>query len=223
MPNHSEPKTASENSAGTPPFCPSSCNSTISVIDVNLYNHKPLFKHGFAAHGNLLAALSILVRLCNHPRLLLPTAATIKKQQQQRERRTPSKTPSKAPTVPTEIPFQNSDDEALEEGYGYAQLVAQLPLPLQQQLQHHISPELIAQHGAKVLFPRPCAAVAVFLHPQPPPRPPTCPSPKNNPCCPKVGKSHSTRAAGVSAAVAAPFPSRSGASHSYILPVTRHA
>jgi hypothetical protein len=73
-------------------------------------------------------------------------------QQQQRERRTPSKTPSKTPTVPTEIPFQNSDDEAPEEGFGYAQLVAQLPLPLQQQLQHHVSPELIAQHGAKVPF-----------------------------------------------------------------------
>jgi hypothetical protein len=98
------------------------------------------------AHGNLLAALSILVRLCNHPRLLLPTAATLKKQQQQRRLRTPSKTPA----ITTETPFQNSDDEVLEETFGYAQLVAQLPLPLQQQLQQQPTAHYIAQHGAKV-------------------------------------------------------------------------
>jgi hypothetical protein len=90
--------------------------------------------------------LSILVRLCNHPRLLLPTAATLKKQQQQRRLRTPSKTPA----ITTETPFQNSDDEVLEETFGYAQLVAQLPLPLQQQLQQQPTAQYIAQHGAKV-------------------------------------------------------------------------
>lgn len=98
------------------------------------------------AHGNLLAALSILVRLCNHPRLLLPTVATIKKQQQQRQQHTPSKTP----TVVTEVSFQNSDDEASEEAFGYAKLVAQLPAHLQQELQLQSSAQQIAQHGAKV-------------------------------------------------------------------------
>jgi uncharacterized protein YkwD len=97
----------------------------------------------------LLAALSVLVRLCNHPRLLLPTAATIKKQQQQQQQRK-LRTPSKTPSIPTEAPFQNSDDEAATESFGFAQLVTQLPAPLQQQLQQQPSADYIALHGAKV-------------------------------------------------------------------------
>jgi SNF2 family DNA or RNA helicase len=145
------------------------------------------------AHGNLLAALSILVRLCNHPRLLLPTAATIKKQQQQRKLRTPSKTPS----ITCEVPFENSDDEALEETFGYAQLVAQLPLSLQQQLEQQPTAQYIALHGAKVaLCPR---ASPLSLH------------------------LHSRCGTGSCAAQPAHPTARRGPPHTHLLPVTRHA
>jgi hypothetical protein len=159
---------------------------------------EPLLFNAFAAHGNLLAALSILVRLCNHPRLLLPTASTIKKQQQQRQQRTPNKTP----TVATEVPFQNSDDEAPEEAFGYAQLVAQLPAHLQQQLQQQPSAQLIAQHGAKV---KPLPSPTESNPPPPPPTPPT------------------HMPTGLCAPVLAPVSSLSRPSRADFLPVTRHA
>jgi SNF2 family DNA or RNA helicase len=116
------------------------------------------YTHPVTAHGNLLAALSILVRLCSHPKLLLPSAATIQKQQQRKLR-----TPSKIPEIPSEILFQNSDDDATEESFGYANLLAQLPLPLQQQLQQEPTAQQVAHHGAKVSH-RPHVATATFAH-----------------------------------------------------------
>jgi hypothetical protein len=85
------------------------------------------------------------VRLCNHPRLLLPAEDTLKKQQNARHKSALQATAEEAADL-----FGQADDENVDEAFGYEKLFAHLPLPLQEQLQQQASAAVIALHGAKV-------------------------------------------------------------------------